>query len=333
MAHKNEAVEERIAIGVRRIINILRKHGVATMRTLEQKISDAGPTNQRIDPHILTKARITLKDRGDLLTRKEGNTEWYALASSDQAFIDARFDELNVIHARTHQKRFTDRMGDTAEIAVMRAMQRTEKDFVGHFADLDQHADDVPYAKHDPDYFSGKPIIGGKLDYILFNPSAGGMGIEIKNTREWMYPDKDIVTQFLRKCVQIDVVPVLIARRIHYTTFSVLNALGGVVHQFYNQLYPYSEAELADLVRHKNSLGYFDIRVGNEPDQRMLHFFEHSIPAVSEESREKFDEKKGLIAEYTDGQINYAEFYSRLVNGDAEDGEEGPDWDPDEDIL
>ena len=55
------------------------------------------------------------------------------------------------------------------------------------------------------------------------------MGIEIKNTREWIYPDKDIVTQLLRKCVQIDVVPVLISRRIHYTAFTVLNACGGIV--------------------------------------------------------------------------------------------------------
>jgi len=333
MAYKNEAVEERISIGVRRIQNILRKHGVATMRTLEQKISDAGPNNQRIDPHILTKSRITLNNRRELLTRKEGHTEWYALASSDQQFIDARFQELSAVHAQTLQKRFTDRMGDTAEIAVMKAMQQTGKYFVGHFADLDQHADDVPYVKHDPDFFSGKPIIGGKLDYILFSPSAGGMGIEIKNTREWIYPDKDIVTQFLRKCVQIDVVPVLVARRIHYTTFSVLNACGGVVHQFYNQLYPSSEAGLAALVRDKDSLGYSDVRVGNEPDQRFLHFFAHSIPTVAAESREKFNEKKGLIAEYTGGKINYAEFYGRLMNGDDEDEDEGPDWDPDEDLL
>ena len=34
-------------------------HGVATDRTLEQKISDAGPFDQRIDPHVLTDVRST----------------------------------------------------------------------------------------------------------------------------------------------------------------------------------------------------------------------------------------------------------------------------------
>jgi hypothetical protein len=147
------------------------------------------------------------------------------------------------------------------------------------------------------------------------------MGIEIKNTREWIYPDKDIVTQFLRKCVQIDVVPVLIGRRIHYTTFSVLNALGGVVHQFYNQLYPNSEAQLAALVSEKTKLGYSDVRVGNEPDNRFLHFFGNSVPCVAEESRVKFDQNKDLIAEFTRGQIPYAEFYKKLTGAWKEEEE------------
>jgi hypothetical protein len=326
---KNERVEDRIQLGIRRIINILRKHGVATMRTLEQKISDAGPNNQRIDPHILTKSRITLFERGDLQTRQEGNTEWYALTSSDQEFVEARFQELTAIHSRTLQRRFTDRMGDTGEIAVMKAMQQNRLHFVGHFADLTDHDDSRRYVKHDPDFFSGRPIIGGKLDYILFNRDAGGLGIEIKNTREWIYPEKNLVTELLRKCLQIDVVPVLVARRIHYTTFSVLNACGAIVHQFYNQLYPNTEAELATQVRDKNKLGYSDVRVGNEPDARMLRFFGNSIELVAEESREKFDERKELIDQYVNGPMNYAEFERTLREGGDDQSEDaGPDWEP-----
>jgi hypothetical protein len=49
----------RLEIGKRRIANILRNHVAATLRTLEQKISDAGPTNQRVDPHLLTNAQMT----------------------------------------------------------------------------------------------------------------------------------------------------------------------------------------------------------------------------------------------------------------------------------
>ena len=54
----------RREVASRRIRNILRTHGVAIMRTLEQKISDAGPNDQRIDPHILTEVRNDLLAEG-----------------------------------------------------------------------------------------------------------------------------------------------------------------------------------------------------------------------------------------------------------------------------
>ena len=334
MAYKNKRVEERIQIGTRRIINILRKYGVGTMRMLEQKISDGGPNPQRIDPHLLTKSRLELLGRGVLLTRKEGNTQWHCLDESDKTFVEERFTELRALHSRTERREFTDRMGDTAEIAVMKAMQRNRLHFFGHFTDLNEHEDNRRYMKHDPDYFSGMAINDGKLDYILVNRDAGGMGIEIKNTREWIYPEKQIITDLLRKCLQIDVVPVLVARRIHYTTFSVLNACGAVIHQFYNQLYPYAEADLAALVRDKNKMGYSDVRVGNEPDTRMLRFFGNSIPFVAAASREKFDQRKELIDRYVNGPMNYIEFEKTLRReGDDETEDEGSDYDPDQEIF
>lgn len=180
MNGQQKRIEERIALGAKRIINILRKHGVATMRMLEQKISDAGPNPQRVDPHLLTKARIELAGRGILTTRMHGHIQWHSLANSDPVVVEERFKELTAIHIQTERRSFTDRMGDTAEIAVLKAMQQNRLDFVGHFTDLDKHGDDRRYTKHDPDFFSGNPIEGGKLDYILFHRDAGGMGIEVK---------------------------------------------------------------------------------------------------------------------------------------------------------
>lgn len=282
------------------------------MRMLEQKISDAGPNPQRIDPHLLTQSRIALANKGVLVTRQSRGIQWHYLSSSDAEYVQSRFAELTALHAETERRTFTDRMGDTAEIAVLKAMQRTHRHFVGHFTDLNVHDDAQRYIKHDPDFFSGLPITGGKLDYILIHPQAGGMGIEIKNTREWVYPDKDIVKELLRKCVEIDAVPILIARRIHYSTFTVLNACGGIVHQNYNQLYPLADADLAARVREKSKLGYFDVRVGNEPDARLLKFFEKSLDQIADAMRNKFDENKGVIRGYVDGRINYAEFIAIL---------------------
>lgn len=319
MNPQQQRIRERVLTGERRIINILRKHGVATMRMLEQKISDAGPGPQRVDPHLLTRSRTSLTQKGVLLTRKWKGNQWHRLAESDDGFVEQRFTELTALHAQTEIRSFTDRMGDTAEIAVLKAMQRTGTHFVGHFTDLDKHGDEMRYMKHDPDFFSGVPIQGGKLDFIAIERDAGGIGIEVKNTREWVYPDKQIVTDLLRKCVQIDVVPVLIARRIHYTAFRILNACGGIVHQFYNQLYPFADAALAEQVRDKVKLGYADVRVGNEPDVRLLRFFQSSLPAVASETRERFNEQKDLIGNYVGGQIPYPQFVGKLLGYFEED--------------
>jgi hypothetical protein len=70
-------------IAVRRLRNILRSHGIASARTLEQKISDAGPTNQRIDPHILTTARTRLMTDGEIREVIKANIHWYYLTGSD----------------------------------------------------------------------------------------------------------------------------------------------------------------------------------------------------------------------------------------------------------
>ncbi len=56
--------KDRLAIALRRVRNILASHTAAPMRTLEQKISDAGPFPPRVDPHILTIARNQLTSEG-----------------------------------------------------------------------------------------------------------------------------------------------------------------------------------------------------------------------------------------------------------------------------
>jgi hypothetical protein len=188
MSEQQRRIQGRIALGAHRIGNILKKHGIATMRMLEQKISDAGPNPQRVDPHILTKSRILLVEKDVIGTRMRGSTPWYFLKSADPTTVDGRFAELSAIQSETEQRAFTDRMGDTAEIAVMKAMQQSKLQFVGHFADLDQHGDDQRYLKHDPDFFSGVPILGGKLDYILFNSKAAAWELRSRTRANGFIP-------------------------------------------------------------------------------------------------------------------------------------------------
>lgn len=316
---------QRVAIGRKRIVNVLLKHGIATLKMLEQKISDAGPNPQRVDPHHLSVACNQLRMAGTLLT-KGTNPEWFYLADADPAIIEQRYKYLLTLRKRTEKPLFVKRMGQTAEIAVFKALvnAKAKGTFIGHYADLDKHGDDKLYSKADVDSFNGLQCSPGQLDFIVFYPDAGGMGIEVKNTREWIYPHSAIMSELLSKCVQLDVVPVLVARRIHYSTFSVMNECGVVIHQFYNQLYPYADAELAEEVRQKLTLGFFDVRVGNEPDARLLKFFHTNLPGIADDAREKFDKHKATIAEYVTGAMSYGQFVKE-VKGD-EGGDDEPPW-------
>lgn len=130
-----------------------------------------------------------------------------------------------------------------------------------------------------------------------------------KNIREWLYPDREEIRELLFKCCSLDVVPVLVARRIHYSTFSVLNYCGVILHQTYNQLYPYSAKVLADQVKDKNMLGYHDVRVGNEPDVRLVRFIHKNLPQVLPPARKKFDVFKDLLWAYANGEHPYSRIY------------------------
>ena len=151
--------------------------------------------------------------------------------------------------------------------------------FLGHFRDLDAHDDSTLYSKEEPpSALSGISIGAKKLDFLVLDPSTGPAGIEVKNVREWIYPNRPEIRDLLFKCCTIDAVPVLIARRIPYVTFSVLSRCGCVVHQTYNQRYPNADTALAMRARHKDLLGYHDIRVGNDPDSRLLTFIIQNLP-------------------------------------------------------
>ena len=307
-----------------RIIRILRAQKVASARTLEQKISDAGPYNQRIDPHILTKVRNELEDERIVTRERRSNTHWYYLNETSAQVVRGRLAELEPIHLALRDHNLTTRMGQALEIAVYKALKsQSSLGFVGHFRDLDAHGDDVLYSKEGPpSSCSGRSIPGNaKLDFIAFGP-GGPVGIECKNVREWLYPNRDEIRDMLYKCCCLDAVPVLIARRWPYVTFSVLWTCGVVLHQTYNQLLPVADAELATKAKDKTLLGYHDIRLGNEPDERLIRFVHSNLPEILPEARARFDEYNDLLFAYSTGEMDYPEFAARVkrrMRGEPED--------------
>jgi hypothetical protein len=298
---------------------------VANQRTLEQKIADAGPYNQRIDPHILTDVRNRMTKEGVISVVNRQNAPWYYASNTVPAAIEARLAELIPIY-----KAYNDiggRIGQALEIATYRALCLIPNgDFSGRFRDLDAHDDSTMYKKEEPPQHIGIKSLQGseRLDFILRTTDAGPLGFECKNVRHWMYPHVPEIKETLRKCLALDAVPVFIARRIPFVTFAVLSKCGFVVHQTYNQLFPAAFAAIADQVRDKMNLGYHDIRTGNEPDGRLVKFITVNLPLIAKEAREKFEAHKDLLEPYASQKMPYQEFAARVLRRWRGEDEDGP---------
>ena len=305
--------EEREAIAETRLLRILARHGIATARTLEQKISDAGPYGQRIDPHILTTVRNRLVVGGTLV-RSHHSAPWFNLSQSSPEFVASRLAEQLPVYEALSAGTLSRRMGQPLEIATYRALCEQEAEFYGRYKDLDEHEDSQLYKKEEPPQHIGKKALPGaqNLDFLFRHPEAGPLGIECKNVREWLYPDRDEISELLVKCLALDCVPVLIARRIPFVTFRLLSTCGVIMHQTYNQLFPASEPELAARARDKNLLAYHDIRTGNIPDDRLLKFITVNMPLVAVDARDKFDTYKDLLSAFASGDMAYEEFAARV---------------------
>src|ERR1051325_2250731 len=319
-----------------RLLRILSSHGIANWRTLEQKISDAGPSPQRIDPHILTPVRRQLEKEGLISRRNESGTPWYYLSEAPKPLIEERLSLQLPVWQAIQADNLKKRVGQSLELAIYRALlfQDALPDYLGAFLDLNDHDDSTLYSKEEPPRRLGKRTMDGRLDFLVRHPDAGWAGIEAKNIREWMYPDRDEIFQLLSKCFQLNAVPVLIARRIHFSTFAVLNACGVVIHQTFNQFFPESETKLADQARHKHNLGYHDIRPRNTPDARLSRFVSTDLPKVLPEHRARFETHQDIIGAYVASEMSYREFAARVrrrrlgqnEDHDWEDSDDRPEY-------
>ena len=159
---------------------------------------------------------------------------------------------------------------------------------------------------------------------------AGHAGIEVKNIRQWIYPNRDEIRELLFKCCALDVVPVLIARRIHFSTFSVLNPCGFLLHQTFNQLYPNSTNELVPKLRHKTLLGFHDIRLigGDDADNthaRLKTFLNLNLPELIPKARLAFENYKDLLAPFANKEMSYKEFAARVKRRSRGEDEDLPE--------
>jgi hypothetical protein len=170
---------EREAIAEKRLASILGRHGIAAARTIEQKISDAGPYGQRIHPHILTTVRNRMVREGSLVRVVHANAPWFHLPNTPVDILEARLQAQLPIYQTINDGRFTRRLGQPLEIAVYRALLGANIEFYGRYKDLDAHDDRTLYQKEEPPQHIGRHALPGdeRLDFIVRHPEAGPLGL------------------------------------------------------------------------------------------------------------------------------------------------------------
>lgn len=305
--------DERKALAKKRLISVIGRHGAAIPRTLEQKISDAGPNNQRIDPHILIPARNELVEIDKLRKIRRHGRDWYALPDTPVSIVDERIETQFEVLKLTLDNAFVHRIGDALEIATFRALRDSSLPSLGGFRGLtNDPTTRSPKKEEPPSIFGGRELRGNKrFDFLVGVREAWG-GIECKNIREWLYPDREEIRHMLRKSIELDISPILIGRRIPFVTRRLLQPAGALIWETRHQFYPPEYDNLARQMSDKDSLGFFDIRVTDSPTTHLADFITRIIPEELPAARERFDQFKDLLSDYAFGNLRYTEFAARI---------------------
>lgn len=329
--------EEREALAAKRLRSVLGTHGAAIARTIEQKISDAGPFNQRIDPHILIPVRNQLVKAGNLQKIRRHQRDWYAIPEASEDFIDERIAaQFDVLKLMTEAK-FSSRIGDALEIAVFRALRESTLNSNGGFRGLTNKPTTAKLRKEEPpSIINGRELQGNKkFDFHVGTDIWAG--VECKNLREWLYPNREEIRHLLGKAIELDIPPILIGRRIPYVTRRLLQPAGVLVWETRSQFYPAEYDNISALVKQKELLGYFDVRVTDYPTPQLKDFICRIIPEEIGGARERFDQYKDLLSAYANGELKYRGFAARVrrrENGTNEDTDTEPeDEEPEHDVF
>lgn len=255
---------------------------------------------------------------------------WFHLSDVDTTKVQERLDELLPIWTSFIDGGTVKRTGQALEIAIYRAILAAEPQthLFGGFSDLDAHDDSTLYSKQELQNFNGASLGKEALDFVI---GVGGdfCGIEVKNVRPWYYAHDEDIRNALRKCLRFRVIPVFIARRIQYVTFRVLGTCGVILHETYNQRLAAADTLVADMARDKRLLGYHDIRVSNEPDNRLTRFFNINLPAIIPAAKQKLEQYHDLLSAYAFDNMRYREFSGRVRRRELGQKEDN-DWPEDE---
>ncbi len=317
---KSEEALDRIALAKSRILSVLDTYPIAHQRTLEQKISDQGPANKRVDPHLITYAIKDMLELNRLAVHHSDahpDVPWYSNIGTKPDKYNAPLAEQSVLY-HTVSNTLSQRIGDALEVATFQALRVAKTahpryHFDGHFLLNEPKNNYGRYQQRKAPKALGDHITARQPDFLQYGHNAGIICIECKNYREWVYPSKQFIKHHILRCHELDAIPVLIVRRHHYSTrTNFFEPAGIIAHESYHQYFPSDEAETANRARDKTSLGFTDIVATETPKARTVDFFTIHLPAIADEMAARWHQNRAALVDYANDEIHLAQLYNAI---------------------
>jgi hypothetical protein len=224
---------------------------------------------------------------------------------------------LAPLYASVSGSGFGNLSGDALEVVVFKCLNKIYETnprfpYQGQFL-LNEPKVGGRYRKIQPPKHVGSHSTGKEADFLQFGHNPGPLCIECKNYREWLYPHHQSVKDLIIKAAEMRTIPVLVARRIHYSTITnLLEPAGIIAHQSYFQYYPADQAALAVKAKDKRLLGFTDVLASEEPHARTSTFFETNLPKIVEPMSEKWRKNQDAVVAYALGDMNLAQLYTAI---------------------
>lgn len=282
----------------RRLGALLRKHKVCSTREMEARLSDFGSNlNPRVEPHHLSTARKML----NLQKVSEKYAPLYSLPNTPLSSISPIIARKELLHEAFRNFTRNPFCGDVAEKIVFASMEKAlnlsiEPHTLGQVSQI------------------GNLKTTNPLDSYALLPFADNtrqrrvatIGIEIKNIREWIYPESIEIWKALKACIDLDCIPIIITRAFHYTTGTFFRDIGAFGRETRHQYFSSKLWKDPLYTPLKKELCFRDMILWPEgkPDPMVTRFFSDLLPRYIFRTATTFEHNKPLIAQYAQGPLH-----------------------------
>lgn len=289
----------------RRLNALFQTYPVCSSREMEARLSDFGiQTIPRADPHHLTTARHHLS----LQIVSATPVPLYALPNIQVDSVKDTISRKEHLHNAFVNFTRDELCGDIAEKVILTCMEASQNlslqpHELGRVSSIGNNTTTNPL-----DTYAFLPFLHSSGTY-----KVAVIGIEVKNIREWIYPESVEIWKALKACLDLNCIPVIINRSFHYTSFSFFRDIGVLGHETNKQYFAYDLRKETDFQAIKDELYFRDIvpwkvtKKGVKLDPNVVKFFTTTVPKMIERTTGRFELNKSLLLQYAPGPLHREE--------------------------